>query len=475
MFKFEITESYLYSFRYYIGYAIFIIGLITTLFFVSLYLPGGLSDQEIQSVIKSDSINRFNMLSFDIINLPFHLLQKISITLFGFSILSIKLPSIILALLSTIGLFAVLGRWFKPRVAILTSLIAITTGQFLFIAQNGKPDILYLFWPISIIFIASHLPFQPKYKYLFSAILFSAIGLSLYTPLSVYILVAVIGATLFHPHLRFLLRQLSRPKLILGLIFLFITITPLLINIIMKPSLIMTLLGIPSQWPDIFANLKLLGIQYLGFSNPYSTTLMTPFFELGSMLIIAIGMYNITKTIETAKSYIMAFWSVLLIPVVVLNPNFTSITYLPLVMLLASGISYLSSYWYGLFPKNPYARVGGLIPLTVLISVLVFSGADRYVQGYRYDPNITSNFSKDLKLIPDNTKYLLISNEELPFYQIYVKYKSEIKIIQKPDGDEFLASNKANTKFSGYEIKRIITTSATNDADRFYLYKKIQN
>lgn len=477
MFKFDISEFYIYRYRYYIGYALFAIGLIAGLIFAGLYLPGGLSNQEIQSVIKSDSINRLNVWSFEVINFPYYLLQKTSIAIFGVSVLSIKLPSIILAFLSAVGMLIVLRKWFTPRVGVLASLITITTGQFLFIAQSGTPDIMYMFWPISLIFIASHLPCPPKYKYICSVALFSTIALSLYTPLSIYILLAITGATLFHPHLRYLFKQLSKPKLIFGSIFLFMLVTPLVISVIMKPGLILILLGIPEHWPDLLANLKSLGIQYLGFSNPNSTTLMTPFFELGSMLIIAIGAYNTVRTIETAKSYIVAFWTVCLIPVILLNPNFTSITFLPLVILLASGLNFLLSYWYGLFPKNPYARIGGLIPLVVLVTVLVFSGVDRYIHGYRYDPNITSNFSKDLKLIPKATKTLIISKDEYAFYYVYARHKKDFAISETPIGNEFLATKNSRAKndFKGYGIYRIITTPDSKEADRFYLYKKTAN
>lgn len=475
MLRFDISEFYIYRFRYYIGYLLFGICLIVTLVLVGLYLPGGLSDQEVRSLVKSDSINRLNVWSLDVVNLPYYLLQKISITVFGVSILSVKMPSILLAFLSAIGMIIILRKWFKPRVGVLASLIAITTGQFLFIAQSGTPDILYLFWPTCIILIASYLPCPPKYKYICSAALFSSIALCLYTPLSIYILLALIGATLFHPHLRFLFRQLSKPKLIFGSIFLFMLVTPLIISTTMKPSLALVLLGIPDHWPNLVDNLKLLSIQYLGFSNPNSTTLMTPFFELGSMLIILIGAYNTIRTIETAKSYTIAFWTMCLIPVILLNPNFTSITFLPLVLLLASGLSLLLNYWYGLFPKNPYARIGGLIPLVVLASVLVFSGADRYLQGYRYDPNITYNFSNDLKLIPKNIKTLVVSGEEYDLYNVYVKRKKDMVLSNTPQGDEFLATRKAKNNFEGYEITKIITVANSKDADRFYLYKKTAN
>ena len=471
--KFDISESFMYRWRYWIGYSVVIIGLIAALIFVGLYLPGGISNQEMQSVVTSDAISRANLNSITIIDLPYHLLQKVSLAIFGVSILSIKLPSIILAFLSVVGLVLLLRQLFKPSVAVLASLIAITTGQFLFIAQDGTPGILYFFWSVLLILLASLISSGQKKFRMFYKISFCIVAaLSLYTPLSTYMLIALISAIFLHPHLRFIIRQLSKPKIIIAIAVAFLILIPLIIALFKTPNLGLTLLGIPTHWPNFGANFASLGTQYLGFAKPGGATLMTPFFELGSMLIIAIGIYRVILTRETAKSYVIAIWTLLLIPVIIFNPNFTSITFLLLVLLLASGLSELLTYWYELFPHNPYARIGGLIPVVILVSVLVFSGADRFVHGYRYDPMLINSFSKDIKLIPKNTKNIVVAGDEFAFYNVVAKHNKQFNISLLPAGDTFLATREAKKVFSGYEIDKIITTSTYNQGDRFYLYKK---
>jgi len=471
--KFDISETFMYRWRYWIGYSVVIIGLIAALIFVGLYLPGGISSQEMKSVVTSDAISRTNLNSITIINLPYHLLQKVSLALFGVSAISIKLPSIILAFLSVVGMVLLLRQWFKPSIGVLASLIAITTGQFLFITQDGTPGILYLFWPVLFILLASLISSQKKFRMFYKISFCIVAALSLYTPLSIYILIAIISAVFLHPHLRFIIRQLSKPKIIIAIAVALLLLIPLVITLIKTPSLGLTLLGIPDHWPDFGANFASLGAQYLGFSKPGGTTLMTPFFELGSMLIIAIGIYHTILTKETAKSYVIALWTLLLVPVVIFNPEFTSITFLPLVLLLASGLSELLTYWYKLFPRNPYARIGGLIPVIILVSVLVFSGADRFVHGYRYDPSIVNSFSKDIKLIPKDTKNIVVANDEFAFYKVIAKHNKKLNLSTLPTGDTFLATHEAKKAFVGYEIDKIITTPNSNQGDRFYLYKKI--
>jgi len=297
-------------------------------------------------------------------------------------------------------------------------------------------------------------------------------ALSLYTPLSIYTLIAIASAIVLHPHLRYLIRQLSTLRIAMSATIALLLLTPLIIAVIKTPSLGLILLGIPTQWPDFGVNLSSLVSQYLSFAAPSGMTIMTPFFSLGSMLIITIGAYQVARTRETAKSYMIMLWVLCLIPIIILNPSFISITFLPLVLLLASGLSLLLSHWYELFPRNPYARIGGLIPLVILVVALVFSGVNRYIYGYIYDPNIVPNFSQDLKLIPTDTRNIVVADSELEFYKVIALYNKKLTVSTSPESDTFLSTREAKKVFKGYKIDRIITVSNYDQSDRFYLYKK---
>lgn len=472
--KLDFTKSLVYRWRYILGYALIAIGLVSVLLFVALYLPGGISSQEMQSVAKSGAISPTNLNSVAIIDLPYHLLQKLILKIFGVSILSIKLPSIILSSLSIVAITMLLKLWFKANIGILASLIAITTGQFLFIAQDGTPSIIYIFWAALLMLLATLISRQRKFRKILAFIFFIATALSLYTPLSIYTLLALTVAVLIHPHLRYLLKQIPRKEIILGSVLSAVLLVPLVISIFIDPGAILNLIGIPIKWPDLGNNFTMLGAEYLGFNKPSGSTIMTPFFELGSMLIILIGIYYTIKNRATAQSHIIISWAIFLLPIVILNPNLINITFLPLVLMLASGLRMLLNNWYSLFPRNPYARIGGLVPLTVLVAVLIFSGADRYIHGYRYDPNIASSFSQDLKLIPQDTKDILVSTQEFSFYATVAKYNKNLQVTTYPPSvGSFLATKNSKTSIAGYAIDKIITNSKTNDSDRFYLYKKI--
>ncbi len=471
MAAFDIMSVTIYRWRYVIGYGFVGIILIGLLLVAGLFLPGGISLTEQQAVIKSDSLSFSNFNSFAIVNLPFYALQAVSITLFGVHDFSIKLPSLILGFLSAIGLIFLLSRWFHRNIAILASIIAITTGQFLFISQKGTPSILYVFWPVVLLLFGVLISRAQSYTFIWKVLFFIAAALSLYTPLSIYPLIAMVLAGFLHPHLRTIIRRLSKVKLTVAIILGFIIISPLLYGIFTNPSLALTLLGAPAKFPDFWANIVTIGKQYVEFWKPSSTTLMTPVFGMGSLLLIAYGAYRVFRTRETTQSYLIIAWILCLIPVLLINPNFTSVIFTPLVLLLAIGLQALISYWYRLFPRNPYARVVGLVPLILLVVALVSSGLDRYAYGYFYEPQTTQNFSNDLELLPANTKRLVVTQDQLAFYSAVARHDKNL-IVTTTSGDQsFTTTRDAYKQYPGYKITRIITSRNSTDSDRFYVYK----
>ena len=62
------------------------------------YAPGGLSQQEIDMIGVTNQVSLFKPATYAVTNLPFHLLQSLSILLLGVTSLSAKLPAIILSI-----------------------------------------------------------------------------------------------------------------------------------------------------------------------------------------------------------------------------------------------------------------------------------------------------------------------------------------------------------------------------------------
>jgi len=472
----DFSKYFLYRWRYILGYTLVGLLLAGLLVFVGLYLPGSLSAAEMTSVVRSASLSFSDPATLAIPNLPYYALQSFIFSILGVTIFTIKLPSLILALLSAIGFILLLRRWFKPNIAVLASLIAITTGQFLFIAQQGAPGILYVFWPIVLLLLGTQITRGKKFRFLWKILFAISAALSLYTPLSIYPLAAIGLAIILHPHLRNAVRKLSKPRLVAVSILFFAVITPLIYGIIINPQLGLTLVGVPEVWPpDLMANAMIVLRQYFLFWELGTSTLMTPVFGLGSVILITLGLYRMIRTRETTRSYLVIIWIICLSPVLLLNPAFTSVTFVPSMLMLAAGLTSLIGYWYRLFPLNPYARITGLIPIVILVFALSVSGLARYVYGYHYSAQQVALFNKDIALLPNDTKELVVSDTERDFYGAVAQYRDDISIVTAPTGNSFVVTRDARQSFEGFKIDRIITNGHSKDADRLYIYKKTTN
>jgi hypothetical protein len=212
--------------------------------------------------------------------------------------------------------------------------------------------------------------------------------------------------------------------------------------------------------------------QYFNFAAPSATTVMTPVFGLGSMLLILLGLYRLIRTRDTTRSYLIIIWIVCLIPALLLNPRFTSIVFVPAVLLLAAGLTSLIGYWYRLFPLNPYARVAGLLPIGMLVFTLIITGVDRFAYGYHYSPDIATNFSRDVDLLPKGQQTLVVGAMEQPFWQAIAKYRGMLTVTRSADADNVLATQSGRAAVpDNYTISNIITNPYSQNSDRYYRYQ----
>jgi hypothetical protein len=484
----QISEYTLYRWRYPIGYTIIGIIVVGMILVAGLFIPGGLSQGEINSVVASNSLS-FSLTSFDptaIVNLPYHILQHFSLDLFGVTMFSVKLPSLILGILSVLGIILLLRMWFKPNIALLTTILVITTGQFLFMAQNGTPSIVYIFWTVWIFVAALKISRRGKWSFLWKMLLFALAAFSLYTPLSIYVLFALVSAAILHPHLRYIIRHLSKLKISVGSLGALIIIAPLVYVVVLHPDIGLKLLGVPTQWPNLAANTMKLLHQYFDFIKPGSDMLMWPIYGLGSMTLIFLGIYRLFTTKYTARSYIISTLAILLAPVLIINPNFNGVTFVPIILLMAMGVNTLVSQWYRLFPRNPYARFAGLIPLIVLMGGLVLSGMSRYTYGYLYDPQTANSFTKDLRIanrlfnanVSGKSAQFIVSKNEVAFYSVIAHHHEGVTVdTQLPltaDNRTLIITHAAHATFPVQSPYRIITDDRSHDSDRFYIYKTDQ-
>lgn len=441
-------------------------------------VPHELRQGEIDSALQSAKLGTSAMAPDSVIDLPYHLLQKFSFVLLGVTTLTIKLPSIILGAFTALGLFLLIRNWFEPKVAIIATLIATVTAQFLFMLQDGTPLIMYSFISVWLLFVATHVTRRKYFGTLWKVLTTLAMAACMYTPMGVYLVVVMLTTSLFHPHIRFIIRKLNRMKAFIAIVIGIAALAPLVYALVLDPSLIRILLGIPAHI-DIKANALQILHDTVGFATVTNSYLIRPLYPVGIVLLMLVGLYRILTHRYTARSYITITWGLLTTALVLVNPAAVTNLYPVAAILISYGIIEMIRSWYKIFPTNPYARVAGFLPLSVLVVAFVLSGVTSFIGSYHNDPVIMSYYNSDLSLLratlaqkraQPQTTTVVVSQAELPFYGLVNKYDKRFTVTTDPAAKAPLTIATQSAKLAVAPTS-IVVDASSNRADRFYIYE----
>lgn len=489
----DTVKSYtLYKLRFWIGYSILTLLLIAIFVFAVVYVPGGLTSSEQHSALQSASLRLSDPASLLVVDMPYHALQKLSTSLLGVSSFSIKLPSLVLGIITALGIIVVLTRRFSRTVSILTGGIMMVSAQFITLVSTGTPTIMMVTWPVLLLLIASlgikNRTLHPLAVYCGSIVA----ALSLFTPFSVYILIALLAGGFLHPHIRYLFRKTPRSAVIVGGGVMTAAVALLLYASYLHPFFAAQLTYRSSHFSlDILANIKLLAMQLIDISSSTtaSTGLLAPVFGLTVLAITVIGIYSLYYWRHSVTSYIVFTWTLLTIPILLINPTSLALLIVPIAILVAAGSNYVLRYWYKLFPRNPYARTFALAPIAILFACVIFSGTTRYFYAYHYYAPLANASSSDLQLIEKElvqmpSATLLVSRDEKAFYQLYADTHGSQQTLRVTDrvsdvlGQGVVSTDVIATRTSSLPSmtitpREIIATDRLHmPSDRLYIYKK---
>jgi len=478
--KRTISKLFLYKHRYIIGYILLTLAFLGTLLYLPVITPNGLSEAEMQSTITSNNISTSSIATGEIIDLPYHLLQKACLHLFGLSPYTIKLPSIIIGFFLGILFIHLLNRWFKNNVAIIASIITVLSSSFLYLAGSGTPLIMLVFWPTLLLWLGSKIQGVKKPSPVFCFIFAIALLLSIFTPYMPYLALFILIYVLVHPHLRFTIKTL--PKIPLVLVGIIVLAGCTLFGIILAKhhSALTELLFMENFSPENYlSNLSTAFTPVFSWSGVVESTFLAPLIGLASLALAITGLISTTKGFFASRNSIASYLIIFTILISGLNPDCAVLIILPLAILIAHGVRYILEKWYGLFPSNPYARVFGLIPISIFLGIMITSDISHFVFGYRYNPAVADNFVNDLTLIQenlDNSTTLLIpaGTIEYDFYSILEQrqgFNIESSLSAVP-AESKVASLGKWAEAENLPIYRIITSSKSSNSDRIYLYEK---
>lgn len=493
-----LTNYPLYRLRFIASYLLLGLALGCMLVLAMLYAPGGLDASEQQSALTSAAMSLGEPRSFFIVDAPYHFLQKISITSLGLSSVSIKLPSVLLAGLSAIGMLVVCRRWFKPNVSIITTAIVATSAPFLYVAQHGTPMVMHIFWPITILLLASFAKQRTKLTTAALILLAASLGLCLFTPLSGIMLLAIAIGGLLHPYVRYVIhKRIAATTLATVLLVAGLGALPFLYMGVANPSALWTIvLGNPAPLSELAQQASTTALRLGDFTGRSlaANGSLTPVFALGSITLALVGLVRLIKEHHTTQSFITLTWLVLLVPAVLLTSNYVELLLVPFMILIASGVQFVLWYWYRLFPQNPYARAFALLPLAVLLGGIMLVSATRYFYSYTHSPVLNKDISHDLALIDTTlTTYhnqspaLVVAPDERSFYQLYLKLRhdkpltpplvtiTKANLAQERKSRTIIATRQSPAAQSGQRPSQIIASQqGQQPSDRLYIFRRIE-
>ena len=480
-----LRELTLYRYRYIIGYGVYFILLALALFSYIGTIPSGLSQPELSSATKSMNLNIRSIGALDIVDVPFHLLQKASISLLGLTDFAIKLPSALIAFGTGVCLVLMLRKWFKDNVAVISSLLAITSMPFLIAGRTGTSLVMTFFWTALLLLSATQALHTKRFCGLWKALgLFAGLAL-LYSPFGIYPLIALLISGFLHPHVRHMFRTTSKKAMTAFIVLSVIYLAPLVYSAILHPSILATLAGIQlhiPSWQEITDNARQL---YGLFINPFGPSVksgyLVPFFGVATIALILFGLLRTIRDHHSARSYMLLIWMGFLLPLILLNPSMPFVIFIPAILLLAIGTEALIREWYDIFPFNPYARIVGLIPLIILLTSIMSINLFRYFYGnlyvandyYRYDQLGAIHGALDRKDINKSHLSLVVNNNR-EFYDLLRRDYPKLEIhntVQEAPQDGTVITLEG-TQVPGRTPLRIVTNAESSSKPVLSVYTK---
>lgn len=458
-----------------IGYILLGLAFVALLFSMPLIAQTGLSDAEMASATSSYYLGRQGIFNGDLVDLPYRLLQKLSIVIFGLTPYAIKLPSVIMGLMLGFLLILLLNRWFKNNVSLLASCLVVLSTPFLFLAGSGTPLIMLVFWPTLLLWLGSKIQGEKRPRPLYSFVFALALLCSVFTPYMIYFAIFCSFFVIFQPHLRFIVKNLPKVPFALVCLLIVAGFTVLGIGIYNHPETIMKLLFSDGfQLGDWFQNLIVGFAPVFSWHSTAESVFLSPLISLPLFALALIGLFSTTKGFFASRNSIATLLLIFCVLITGFNPDAVVFFILPFSILIAHGIKYLLEKWYGLFPENPYARIFALVPLTILFSIMIIPGLLQYLYGYRYNTNITSQFNYNLTIIQKNlTDESLIVHDNYDFYKILEDF-SDLTIADQVSGERIAYLGQPEKAPKNYTLSRIITSPMRENSDIIYVYQYVE-
>lgn len=403
--KYAVQNSVIYRFRYQIAGVV--LALIAV--FMGVYrfwsTPWGLNDAERQSAVVAvelfkGGLTGDNGLLANVVSLPWLVVEWLSIQIFSVNTMAMRLPAVIIMLLTVALLILLIRKMTRPNIAMMGGLLLVSSSFAITMARSATPAALTSLLIVALILLGYYMLNEQGSMQRFGFISASLVsGLLCYMVAGPYIVLAMLIAAIIHPRTRLTIRSHKRLAVVTLLVFL-ITISPLIASIFT--------VGINAVTPIISIGVPSLTSTAAFFSayagnNPELTGgIVTPLVTAVGLLMVIVGFaYVCWEAHFSTRFYLLIMYIIVAVLVGSCQPQLVYLLFVPTIILQTMCLSLITNQWYGLFPNNPYARVFAILPITILIGSLCLVDANRYFAAVNYDSDVVYSYNQMLPAIND--------------------------------------------------------------------------
>jgi 4-amino-4-deoxy-L-arabinose transferase-like glycosyltransferase len=336
----------------------------------------------------------------EIIEEPVYLPYKLSIYIFeklGFASPFIaRSLSALIGFATVVSFYYILSRWHTNGIALLGTLLFLTSSWFLHTVRLATSDPVFLLL-LPLIACGAWLNDTQRRDHLTLAAAALTAGILLYVPGMVWFILA--GLIWQRKRVRQALASLLPWQMLLVGVLGVMVLAPMAIAGSDNPSSLLQFLGLPEQaitWQKILASLLEIPRQLFvhGPRDPARWLGATPLLDAFTTAMFIIGLYASYFRLRLDRTKLLLFGLVVGSLLIVFDTGRMSIL-LPLVyILVAAGITFMLQQWFTVFPRNPLARSIGWSLITAAIVISSFYNLTHYFIAWPNAPTTKSVFQE---------------------------------------------------------------------------------
>lgn len=371
-------------------------------------------------------------------------------------------------------------------------MLVATSVHFLMQSRVGDPLILYSLWPTLLLLTASCAHLQKKGWQLWVWLFVIVAALSLYTPYMLFLIAILITTAIASRQGRGLIAEIGSPVVMLSGVIFCVLLVPLGWSIYNDPVSALTYLGSIDP-PSVSLALERLREMWHTLVD-IRINKEQPFTPVLSIPALILGLYGLWYTFKSAarSRYVTVLLWLLTSIAVFLSAREAPVAmlFVPVSLLIITGLYYFIRKWYEVFPRNPYARITALVPIALLLFVILQFNYNRYFYGLPHSDMVRAVYSQDISLVESQISQnsslqntvVVVPKNDTAFFKLLTKRFVDVDVRSSPtneSGRPLIVSEAQYRKLSDTgqatlahkDTQLIVDERPSDDALRFRIYQ----